>query len=118
MLKLCRVTEVEMVLIATYLNFQPPFWRRVYYTQSSLGLQRHFGSWFVWCPSHTRDRIKFTCQHYRIGLKNLAKRRLGNAAFTRPGIKQNVKKAVAARGFQEFVKRGEGFDLIVILMND
>ena len=39
------------------------------------------------------------------------KRRLGNAAFTRPRIQQDVKKAVAGRGFQEFVKGGECFDL-------
>ena len=46
------------------------------------------------------------------------KTRLGNAAFTRPGIEQDIKKAVAARGFQEFVKGGECFDLSIILMND
>ena len=41
MLKLCRVTKVKVLflvlvyctfLILTYLNFRPPFWRRVYYS--------------------------------------------------------------------------------------
>ena len=42
MLKLCMVTKVKVFflvlvwfLILTYVNFRPPFWRRVYYTLTS-----------------------------------------------------------------------------------
>ena len=58
-----------------------PSWN---YTQGSLGLQRHFGSCLVWSPSRTSDRIKFA----RVGLKNLVKRRLGNAALQGLGYKK------------------------------